>query len=173
MAKYIAYHCGKMNQGFAMRDEKNELVYEANLVKFHLFSASDFEFVNKKTQKTKAHKVGKTKTTENHVMGLSLGASSYFKLDGENVFELLEKKGYSFKIIAKLDILHPEFGLIGKDGEMVATLKMNVLGEKQEGVRALGNKQRNTVIETECDDLDVVFLAAFTLNHVDFSTYLL
>lgn len=173
MANYIAYHYGKGNQSFIMKNEENASVYEANLVKFKLFTASDFEFVNKKTSETTLHKVGKTKTTESRFGALNFTSSSYFKFDGENVFSVLDKKGYSFKIVAKLDILHPEFAIVDKSGNQIVTYKMNVAGEKQENVFAIGNKQRNTVITTESDDLELIFLGAFILGRVDFSTYLM
>ena len=35
-----------MNQSFKMEDENNRPLFEANLVKFRLFTASDYEFVN-------------------------------------------------------------------------------------------------------------------------------
>ena len=80
--------------------------------------------------------------------------------------------GYSFKIIAKLEILHPEFALVDKSGCQVAVYKMNVAGPKEEGVSAIGGKQSNTVITTESDDLDAIFFGAFILGRVDFSLYL-
>lgn len=44
-------------------------------------------------------------------------------------------------------------------------------GEREEGVGAIGGKQKNTVVTTECEDLDIVFLGAFILGRVDFSLY--
>ena len=170
MSTFIAYNYGKMNQSFTMKDEANNSLFEANLIKF--FSASDFEFVNKKTGATSQHKVGKTRTTESHRGAFNFSTSSYFKFDGQNVFDILDKKGYYFKIKVKLDIVHPEFALVDKNKNEVAVYKLNVLGEKQENVKAIGNKQRNTVITTLSDDLDAIFLGAFILSRVDFSAYL-
>ena len=172
MATYHAFPYSKMNQSFKLENETNVSLYEANLVKFKLFGASDFEFVNKQTGATVAHKVGKTKSVEQATFGITMSSASYFKLDGENCFDLLEKMGYSIKIIAKLEILHPEFGLVDKSGNQVAVYKMNVAGPKEEGVSAIGGKQSNTVITTESDDLDAIFLGAFILGRVDFSLYL-
>ena len=99
--------------------------------------------------------------------------ASYFKLDGRNCFECLADKGYSIKLLAKLDLLHPEFALVDASGNQVAVYKMNVIGEREEGVGAIGNKQSNTLITTESDDVESIFLAAFILGTVDFSLYLL
>ncbi len=172
MPTYHAFHYGKMNQSFKLEDENNQSLYEANLLKFHLLSASDFEFVNRKTAATTVRKVGKTKSVEQGVLGMTMSTASYFKLDGKNCFDILEEMGYSFKILVKLDILHPQFALMDKTGNQVAVYKMNVAGEKEENVFGVGNKQSNTVITTDSDDLDAIFLGAFILGTVDFSLYL-
>lgn len=172
MATYHAFNYGKMNQSFKLENENNQSLFEANLVKFRLFTACDYDFVNHKDIRTTQHKVGKTKSIEQGTLGVSMETASYFKLDGKNCFDLLEEKGYSFKILLKLDILHPEFALMDNSGNQVAVFKMNVVGEREEGVGAIGNKQSNTVITTESDDLEGIFLAAFILSRVDFSLYL-
>lgn len=170
MSTYLAYRFGKMTQCVAMKTENYESVFEANLVKFKLLGASDFEFVNSKTGATTAHKVGKTKTVNQGLGGLNLTTTSYFKLDGTNVFDILEKKGYKFKTALKLDIIHPEISLVDiKLNSPVATYKLNVKGPRQEGVPGIGNTQRNIQITTELEDLETVFLGAFILSRVDFS----
>lgn len=173
MATYHAFPYGKMNQSFKLENENNQSLFEANLVKFKLFTACDYEFVNHKSISTTPHKVGKTKSVEQGTMGVSMTTASYFKLDGKNCFDFLEEKGYSFKVLVKLDILHPQFALMDRAGNQVAVYKMNVVGEREEGVGAIGNKQSNTVITTESDDLEGIFLAAFILSRVDFSLYLI
>lgn len=172
MATYHAFPCGKMSQSFRMENENNQPICEANLVKFKIFTACPYEFVNHVSTTTTAHKVGKTISVEQGAAGLSMATASYFKFDGKNCFDILEEKGYSFKLLAKLDILHPEFVLSDRDGNQVAVYKMNVSGEKEEGVSAIGNKQRNTLITTESEDLDMIFFVAFLLSRVNFSLYL-
>lgn len=173
MAVYHAFHYGKMNQSFKLEDEGNRSLFEANLVKFKLFSASDFEFVNHVTASKTDHKVGKTVSVSEGSAGISMSTASYFKLDGKNCFDILEEKGYSLRLLAKLDIFHPEFALADGNGNTVAVYKMNVVGEREEGVGAIGNKQSNTVITTDSEDLETVFFGAFILGRVDFSLYLL
>ncbi len=172
MASYVSYPYGKMNQSFIMKNEANESVFEANMTKFSLFGKSDYEFVNKVTGQSESHKVGKTVTTETGAGSFNFATSSYFKLDGENVFDILDKKGYYFRIKAKLDIIHPEFALLDKSGNVVATYKLNVKGERQENVKGIGNSQRNTVVTTNSNDIETIFLGAFIFSRVDFSAYL-
>ena len=173
MATYHAFHYGKKNQSFKLENQQNQSLYEANLVNFKLLGASDFEFVNRRTAATVTRKVGKTVSVERGTAGISMTTASYFKLDGRNCFEILEEMGYSFKLLLKLDILHPEFALMDRNGNQVAVYKMNVPGEKEENVFAIGKKQSNIVITTESDDLDAIFLGAFLMGRVDFSLYLL
>lgn len=173
MATYHAFHYGKKNQSYKLEDERNQSLYEANLVSFKLLGASDYEFVNCRTAAAVSHKVGKTITNEEGVANFSMTTASYFKLDGRNCFEVLEEMGYSFKLLLKIDILHPEFALLDKSGNQVAVYRMNVSGEKEEGVSAIGSKQSNTVITTESSDMDAIFLGAFIISRVEFSRYLL
>lgn len=173
MATYHAFHYGKMNQSFRMENEQNQVVFDAEMVKFKLFTACDYTFTNKISLVAASHKVGKTISVDQGTAGISMSTASYFKLDGKNCFEILDEKGYSFSIVAKLDILHPEFALSDKSGNRIATYKMNVTSPREENVAAIGNKQSNTMITTESDDIDTVFLGAFILSRVDFSLYLL
>ncbi len=172
MATYHAFHYGKKNQSFKLENENNQSLYEANLVNFKLLGASDYDFVNKLTSETVSHKVGKTVSVEKAKVGISMTTASYFNLDGKNCFEILEEMGYNFKIHLKLDILHPEFALLDKNGSQVAVYKMNVAGPKEENVTAIGNKQSNIVITTESGDMDAIFLGAFIMSRVNFSLYL-
>ena len=137
MATYHAFHYGKMNQSFKLENEENQSLYEANLVKFKLFTACDFEFVNRVTSVSVPHKVGKTVSVEQGAGGISMSTASYFKLDGKNCFDVLEEKGCSFKILVKLDLLHPEFALVDRNGNQIAVYKMNVPGEKEDDVSTL------------------------------------
>ncbi len=53
---------GSMKQAFFLNDENGNLVYEGKMIKFKLFGASPFEFINHCTNKTEEHKIGKTIT---------------------------------------------------------------------------------------------------------------
>ena len=172
MAVYHAFHCGKMNQSYRMEDERNQSVYEANLTFFKLLGASEYEFINRITSSSSVHKIGKTVSVSEGAGNFSIETASWFKLDGSNCFDILKEKGYSIKMISISDLLHPEFALIDAAGNHVAVYKMNVSGEKEDGVSGIGNKQSNTMIATENKNLDDVFLGAFILGRVEYSLYL-
>lgn len=171
MATYHAFHYGKKNQSYKMENDRNQSIYEANLVSYKLFGASDYEFVNHSTATIVPHKVGKTITLDEGTANFSITTASYFKLDGRNCFDTLADMGYSFRLLM-LDILHPEFALLDESGNRVAVYRMNVSGEKEEGVTAIGSKQSNTVIITENSDMEAIFLGAFIMSRVEFSSYL-
>lgn len=171
MATYHAFHYGKMNQSYKLEDERDQSLYEANLVNFKLFGASDYEFVNRCTASITSHKVGKTVSVDECVGNFNMTTASYFKLDGRNCFDVLKDKGYFFQFL-KLDILHPEFAIQDESGNRVAVYRMNVPGKKEEGVVAIGSKQSNIVITTESGDIDVVFLGAFILSRVEYTRYI-
>ena len=172
MAIYHAFHYGKMNQSYRMEDEMNQSVYEANLTSFKLLGSSEYEFINHIASSSSVHKIGKTVSVSEGAGNFSIETASWFKLDGNNCFDVLKEKGYSIKLASISDLLHPEFVLMDTAGNHVAVYKMNVTGEKEDGVNGIGNKQSNTLITTESKDIDGVFLGAFILGRVEYSLYL-
>lgn len=172
MAIYHAFHYGKMNQSYKMEDEMNQPVYEANLLSFKLFGESDYEFINHSTTASTVHKIGKTVSVSEGTGNFSIETASYFKLDSINCFDVLKEKGYCLKLVSMAEFLHPEFAIIDTEGNHVAIYKMNVSGEKEDGVMGIGSKQSNTLITTESRNLEDVFLGAFILGRVEYSLYL-
>ena len=175
MATYIAYGCGKRNHDFVLKSDKYETLFEGNLVKGRIFSASDFEFINTKLGNKVLHKVGKTVTkssgTTSGAISVSTVKDSYFKLDGEKVFDVLAKKGYMLRCTAT-GLIKNEVSLF-KGNTVVAVLKLNEKGPRQENVSGIGNTQRNTVITSDLEDLEVLFLAAFIMSRVEMSARLM
>ena len=177
MAIYLAYRCGKGNQNFVLKTENYETVMEANLLKRKIFGASDFEFVDAKTNTKVAHKVGHTVTKR---VGTGVGSSSTigiaydssFSFDKERIFDALAKKGYRVKLTDH-SLTHPALSLFNGSNQVVATFKLNVNGPRQENVSGIGKTQKNTVIETNLENLEGVFLAAFMLSRVQMSTKLM
>lgn len=166
MPEYHAFHYGKMNQSFKMEDENNNALFEANLVSFRLLTASEYEFLNPITHISTIHKIGKTKTVGAETSGILISLTSWFKMDGKNCFDVLWNMGYSIDISSVADILHPEFALKDKEGNQVAVYKMNVAGEKEDDVMAIGSNQCNIVISTESTDWEGIFMGAFILGRI-------
>lgn len=171
MKTYTCYACGKGNQSYMMKDENGDLVCEAKLVKFHLFSACDYEFINYRTGKTEMHKIGKT---VNNTVGddtTSMVVNSYFKYDGVKIMQYLGERGCRYRT-TNMNPLHMEM-ILQKNGEEIAKFRLHVKGERQENVAGIGNTQYNTIVETDEEDLEFIFLSAFTLNRIDYNPQLM
>jgi len=103
LVRYYFKPSGKLNQGNTLYNRSKTPMFEANLKKFRLFSASDYEFINHFSGNTTLHKVGKTVTTSYGSSNVSVVANSYFKFDGENIHDFLRENGVSYDyVIEKL-----------------------------------------------------------------------
>ena len=143
--------CGKMNQSYRMEDAGGTVWYEGNLQKFSLLGASDYVFLNHATGASQNHTVGKTVTTSQG--GIMI--DSYFKLDGENVLEMLERKGYNYRT-SSINPIHPEFTL-SKNGTVVAKAALKMKAKTKESEPGV-MKSSNVIIETTKGYTDMAFI---------------
>lgn len=96
----IYFHLtGKMNQSYVAESKSGKKFYECKLVKFSLFGASTFEFINHETGAKKQLKIGKTISSYSDGGFPLVGdiLSSHFKIDGENCWDYVARKGYEIK----------------------------------------------------------------------------
>ena len=150
-----------IKEGYQLYEGDN-LVYEAQMAKFHLFGASPFNFVNHKTNKTEEHKVGKTVNTS---LGEGweelLSRKSSFKYDDTNIWDYLHDKG----IRIKTDLSSGKLGLtyvISFEGNEIATMATST----PEG-KFLITSSMYYDVTCEEKDLDLVFLVAFAIAKTD------
>ena len=159
---------GTVKQGFFLEDEDNNVVYEGKMMKFKLFGASPFEFINHITNKKEEHKVGKTVTIEqNNNSGMIdfLSKRSYFKYDGVKIWDYLHDKG--IRIDSKLS-----------DSKIGMTYNVTFEG-KQLATIASSSPKGKSIITTDiyydvtCEqkDLDLVFLVAFSIAKTEQTFY--
>ena len=159
---------GTIKQGFFLENENGNVIYEGKMMKFKLFGASPFEFVNYITNKTEEHNVGKTVTIErNNDNGVVdfLSTRSYFKFDGVNIWNYLHDKG--IRIDSKLS-------------ENKIGMTYNVIFEgKNLATIATSSPKGKSLITTDlyyevlCEekDLDLVFLVAFSIAKTEQTFY--
>ena len=152
-------------QGFFLEDEGGKVIYEAKMLKFSLFSASPFEFTNNITNKKEEHKIGKTVTAEESGLAGDFSTSSYFKYDGEKIWDYLHKKGIRINSTLASKKLGMSYD-VTFEGEPFATI-------------ATSSPKGKSIITTDlyydvtCDekDLDLVFLVAFAIAKTDQTFY--
>ena len=145
-----------LKQGFVLTDENKNVVYEAIMTKFALFTAFRFQFVNHITGVSAEHKVGHTVTVEQSGALGFLATKSHFKFDGKKIWDYLHEQG------VRIDsgISHGSIGMtysVSLKGQEIATLAMaNPTGKK-----FFITSDYCYDIKTAEENLDLAFLAAF------------
>jgi len=90
---------GAFRQSYTVEDKDKNVLYTCKLAKWSFFFAMTYEFVDAKTGYSKKMKIGKTVSSYSSggfpVIGDIL--SSGFKIDGENCWDYIAKKGYEIK----------------------------------------------------------------------------
>ena len=154
-------------QAFYLEDENGNTVYEGKMTKFSLLGASPFEFVNHVTGKTEEHKVGKTITGEQGNGGLisMLSKRSYFKYDGQKIWDYLHDQGIRIESGLSNKKLGMSYDVTFK-GAPLAT----IANSSPKGKSIFTTDLYYDVICEEAD-LDLVFLVAFSIAKTDQTIY--
>ena len=168
MNKYLLRpKLGSIKQAFFLDDENGNLVYEGKMIKFSLFGASPFEFINHITNKTEEHKVGKTVTLEQGGSDLIsfLSKRSYFKYDGTKIWDYLHEKGVRINSKVSGDKIGMTY-VVSFEGKEIATIATS----------SPKGKSFITVdlyydVTCEEKDLDLAFLVAFSIAKTEQVTY--
>ena len=156
-----------IKQSFYLEDENNTLVYEGKMLKFSLLGQSPYEFKNHLTGKTEEHKIGKTITIEeggNNLISF-LSKRSYFKYDGEKIWNYLHDKG--IEIDSKLS-----------SNKLGMTYEITYNGEYLASISTSTKKGKSLIttdlyydVDCEEKDLDLVFLVAFSIAKTEQTFY--
>ena len=154
-------------QAFYLEDENGNTVYEGKMTKFSLLGASPFEFVNHVTGKTEEHKVGKTITVEQGNGGLIsiLSKRSYFKYDGQKIWDYLHDQGVRIESGISGKKLGMSYDVTFK-GAPLATMA----NSSPKGKSIFTTDLYYDVICEEAD-LDLVFLVAFSIAKTEQTIY--
>ncbi len=153
-----------MNQGFFLQDEEQKLVYEAKCLKQSLFGPAVFEFTNHVSGNTEQHKVGKTVTTEQEdCRGVTRITKSYFKFDGENIWDYLKGKGVRVTPSSPAGLFSIVFTVSVNDQD-AAVIEPAAPGGGPVKIPS-GSHFHVTTAE---EYLDFAFLAAFAIAKTDF-----
>ena len=154
-----------IKEGFTLVDENDTLVYEGKMIKFSLFGAAPYEFINHVTNKTEEHKIGKTITMEESGVAGFFSTASYFKYDGEKIWNYLHDKGVRINSTlsgSKIGMTY-EVSFEGKPVAIIAT-------SSPKG-KSIVTMDKYYDVTCEEKDLDLVFLVAFSIAKTNQTFY--
>ncbi len=154
-------------QAFYLEDENGNTVYEGKMTKFSLLGPSPFEFVNHVTDKTEEHKVGKTVTVEQGNGGLlsMLSKRSYFKYDGQKIWDYLHDQGIRIESGLSSKKLGMSYDVTFKGAPLCT-----IANSSPKGKSIFTTDLYYDVICEEAD-LDLAFLVAFSIAKTDQTIY--
>lgn len=173
--EYYFHFTGKLNQSYVMETPNRVAIYRADCDRIGVLRPYIFSFVDCRSGKTVTSEVTHTMTkrfgggNDSNVTSYSVVSSSSFKIDGENNWDLLAKKGYSLDmkisgIKVNFDVLH--YGIKVASIEAAGT---NIL--KDDAKNPLGDAlPGNGLYKVYCKDSDIeaVFMACFSASRVEF-----
>ena len=145
-----------IKEGFYLEDENKKIIYEGKMLKFSLFKAAPYEFINHLTNKREEHQIGKTVIKEESGIAGMFSTSASFKYDNEKIWDYLHNKGIRINSTISGDKLAMTYD-ISFEGNKIATI----------------NTSSHFYYEVICEekDLDLVFLVAFSMAKAKQSFY--
>lgn len=154
-------------QAFYLEDENGNTVYEGKMTKFSLLGASPFEFVNHVTGKMEEHKVGKTVTVEQGNGGLlsMLSKRSYFKYDGQKIWDYLHDQGIRIDSGISGKKLGMSYDVTFKGAPLATIANSSPKG------KSIFTTDLYYDVTCEEADLDLVFLVAFSIAKTEQTIY--
>ena len=156
-----------VKQGFFMQDENEEVVYEANVLKMPVLSAADVEFVNKINGRSEIHKVGHTMTTETSgLLGPFRFMKSYFKYDGEKIWDYLHDQGIRIESGIQSERLGMSYDVTLK-GNKIA----NISTAAADGSKFILTTRFTLDVTTTEEFIDWAFLVAYSIAKTEQTFY--
>ncbi len=154
-------------QAFYLEDENGNTVYEGKMTKFSLLGASPFEFVNHVTGKMEEHKVGKTVTVEQGNGGLlsMLSKRSYFKYDGQKIWDYLHDQGIRIDSGISGKKLGMSYDVTFKGAPLATIANSSPKG------KSIFTTDLYYDVTCEEADLGLVFLVAFSIAKTEQTIY--
>ena len=154
-------------QAFYLEDENGNTVYEGKMTRFSLLGASPFEFVNHITNRTEEHAVGKTVTVEQGNGGLisMLSKRSYFKYDGQKIWDYLHDQGIRIESGISGKKLGMSYDVTFKGAPLCTIANSSPKG------KSIFTTDLYYDVTCEEADLDLVFLVAFSIAKTEQTIY--
>jgi hypothetical protein len=156
---------GTIKEGFTLVDENDHLVYEGRMTKFTLFRAAPYNFTNYVTNKIEEHKIGKTVTSEESGLTGMFSTSSYFKYDGEKIWDYLHDKGIRISSTVSSNKIGMTYE-ISLEGKKIATIASSTPKGK-----SIITTDKYYDVTCEEKNLDLVFLVGFSIAKTNQTFY--
>lgn len=165
---YCRYDGQMLKPGYILEDADRNVLFEGKMTKNSLVGARIFEFTDHTTGTVTEHEVGHTTTqTFNNEM---FSASSWFKFDGKNIWDVLHDRGLRMKtnLLSKFPNLVYE---VSKDGGALARIETSSMyvHEEDEAQHKLaipvGRYYYRIWIKSE--DMETLFLTVFAISETE------
>ena len=154
-----------VKEGFTLVDENDTLVYEGRMTKFSLLGPSPYTFTNHLTNKNEEHKIGKTITMEESGTASFFSTKSYFKYDGEKIWDYLHDKGIRINSTLSGNKLGMTYD-VSYEGKEIATIATSTPKGK-----SIITTSMYYDVTCEEKDLDLVYLVAFSIAKTNQTFY--
>lgn len=166
------YYClfdGKaLKPGYIVEDANRKVLFEGKMTKQALVGARTFEFNNHMTGSVKEHEVGHTTTQTYNDEFFS--ATSWFKFDGKNIWDLLHERGV--RIITNMHSKFPNLRYdISKDGKAFAVIETSskYVHEDEEAQHKIKIPVGRYYYRfwTDSSDMETLFLTIFAISETE------
>ncbi len=165
---YVRFDGNTLKPGYIVEDADRKVLYEGKMTRQALVGSRVFEFTNHVTGHVEEHEVGHTVTQSYNDEMFS--AKSWFKLDGENIWDVLHGKG--LRMATDLGRRFPNLTYnIAKDGRPFAVAETS--GKYVHEDDAAQHKMNVPVgryyyrVWTASAELDTLFLAIFAISETE------
>ena len=165
---YFRFDGNSLKPGYLIEDADRKPLFEGKMLKNALVGARSFEFIDHTTGRTEQHDVGHTMTqTYNNEF---FSASSWFKIDGENIWDVLHGRGLRMNT----DLLSRFPNLIydvTKGGEMYARIESTSIYVHEDDAAkhriAVPTGRMYYRFWTASDDFETLFLIMFAVSETE------
>lgn len=165
---YSRFDGNSLKPGYILEDADRNVLFEGTMTKNSLVGARTYEFNDHSTGSVTEHEVG-------HVMTQAydsevFSAKSWFKLDGENIWDLLHEKGLriSTDMMSKFPLLAYDVSRNGKALARIESCSMYVHeDEEAEHKLAIPTGRYYYRVWTDSTDFELIFLVIFAISETD------
>ena len=165
---YFRFDGNSLKPGYIIEDGNRKPLYEGKMAKNALVGARSFEFIDHTTGKVSEHQIGHTMTNSYNDEFFSV--SSWFKFDGENVWDVLHARGLRMSTN-----LHSKFPRIiyevTRNGAAFARIETSTIyvHEEDEAKHKLAIPTGNMYYRfwTASEDFDSLFLTIFAISETE------